>query len=762
VPAGAQSTDSLAHANHDIIINPPLAVAAQVNAVPVVGDLPEAVDGRAYADTALSTCGAGGATACQALTYVASDGLGDAAVTGSYGFSQTTGLTAPGAGFPAAIACATAASPTADTHSCVALNATPISVTTPGTYVPTVTVDDVANALTLSGTATATTGSDTRNLAVNGALEFSLNLDPPPPGVESRSYADTGSGFSALTFSPAGTGTGAGNYTWGQGGSLPGDVACAQSGDDLVCEGTGGAATLGNFTFDVNVSDGGNATTPAAGAAVTSDNLGHPDHTVNIGAALALTTTQAAFPNGLFLFTYNPAGPGVTLATTGGLGGNVWVAPAAVSAPCPVPGGALPPGLTLGAVSGLVSGVPTVPSPATTDYTFEVCVHDTTNATTPAGFAQPPVNPITAGNDYRVNIMGTWAFIAGPGGAGVGGVDTVEVIDTVNTLPVTSIALAVGDAPDSVAVTPDGRFAYVTLAGADAFEVIDTITLAPIAGSPFSFGGGNACTVPQGVAITPDGRAYIACSGNDRVQVIDTATNTVVDTINLTGGDAPDSVAVRPDGSRVYVTLNGANQLLIFDNTVTPPVIVPAGGGVVNPFPLPSGTSVSPRGIAVTTDGTLRAYIAKAIGGATGAGEVEVIDVSTDILAPLVPPIDLAPFAPPGSTPDSVALSPVESFGVNFRVWVTLPGSSGLFLIDNLGVVPITAFATAVALAPVGITIPPVDPLVAPTPVLVWVPGSGSDTVDAYVDVAGFAVFTVFGVTAGSAPTGIAHIPVPK
>ena len=612
-------------------------------------------------------------------------------------------------------------------------------------------------------------GHASHTINVRAPLTLNAPVNPPPPGVVGRTYGNVGDGKTPLTYTAAGgiPAPATGSYTFTPIASrataaLPGvpqAVACATNSPATVMTCTSGAnpitAAVGTYNFNATVTDTANDTTPAAAAPVSLA------LSLVVNDVLAITTTQAAFPNGLLFFTYNPPGPGVTLAATGGLGGKVWVAPGAVGAPCPAVGGTLPLGLSVGAASGLVSGVPNSASLAVTDFTFEVCVHDTANATTLAGFDQPPANAVTGGNDYRVNIMGTWAFLAGPGGAGAGGADTVEVIDTVNFLLKTSITLAVGDAPDSVAVTPNGRFAYVTLSGAASIEVIDTITLASVTTINLS-AGPDQCGGPLGVAITPDGaRAYIACSLNDRVVVINTATNAVLAKIDFGAGDAPDSVAARPDGQRVYVTLNGLNGVAIIDNTATPPVLVPAGGGVVNPFPLPSFTSSSPRGIGVTVDGTLRAYIAKDT-SFSGAGEIEVIDVSTDILAAVVPPIDVICCAPPGGAPDSVAMSSVEFFGVNSRVWVTLPGLSGVIQVDNVAVAPITAFPNFTAGGSFGITIPPVDPLFGITPPLVFVAGSGTDTVDVYIDMFGFAPVTSFFVTAGSAPTGMAHIPVPK
>ena len=46
-------------------------------------------------------------------------------------------------------------------------------------------------------------------------------------------------------------------------------------------------------------------------------------------------------------------------------------------------------------------------------------------------------------------------------------------------------------------------------------------------------------------------RAYVSNAGSNNVSVINTATNTVVDTVPVS--DDPHGVAITPDGARVYV-----------------------------------------------------------------------------------------------------------------------------------------------------------------------------------------------------------------
>ncbi len=114
-----------------------------------------------------------------------------------------------------------------------------------------------------------------------------------------------------------------------------------------------------------------------------------------------------------------------------------------------------------------------------------------------------------------------------------------------------------GTSPYGVAVTPDGRHAYVTNNDSNSVSVIDTASNTVTATIP-------AEKDPRGVAVTPDGRhAYVANSVSASVSVIDTASNTVTATIPT--GTSPRGVAVTPDGRHAYVTNNGSNSVSVID-----------------------------------------------------------------------------------------------------------------------------------------------------------------------------------------------------
>ncbi len=148
------------------------------------------------------------------------------------------------------------------------------------------------------------------------------------------------------------------------------------------------------------------------------------------------------------------------------------------------------------------------------------------------------------------------------------GVATVQVIDP-NSDRITATIL---DLVFDLAVSPDGSRAYAL--GHAGFDVIDTATKAVTATVPLE-------GFPQRIALTPDGKfAYVTTGSPVQVTVIDTARAAVVTQIPLSGGSV---VAMAPDGARAYVPSSGRGtqpgHVTVIDtaaNTVAATIEVPA------------------------------------------------------------------------------------------------------------------------------------------------------------------------------------------
>ncbi len=102
-----------------------------------------------------------------------------------------------------------------------------------------------------------------------------------------------------------------------------------------------------------------------------------------------------------------------------------------------------------------------------------------------------------------VNPNGLTAYVANFGPALVNGGNAVAVIDTTTDTVTSTISLAPASGPFDIAFTPDGSRAYVTDLSSNSVSVIDTTTnmvLNTIGSIP----------TPAGIAITPNGRfAYV-------------------------------------------------------------------------------------------------------------------------------------------------------------------------------------------------------------------------------------------------------------
>ncbi len=280
-------------------------------------------------------------------------------------------------------------------------------------------------------------------------------------------------------------------------------------------------------------------------------------------------------------------------------------------------------------------------------------------------------SPTTVGGDPRaiaISPDGKTAYVANAEDG------TVSVIDT-QTDQVVGSPITVGTTPRAIAVSPNGQFAYVTNEGSNNVSVIDTQT-DQVVGSPITVG-----SLPIPVAISPDGRtAYVANAGSGTVSVIDTETNEVVGA-PITVGTDPHGIAITPDGRFAYVTNNGSSSVSVID-TQTDQVVG---------SPITVGTS--PWGIAITPGGNF-AYVAN-----FSDHSVSVIDTHANQV--VGSPISV------GTSPIEIAITPDGRF-----LYVTNNGSSSVSVIDTQ-TDQVVGTPITVGLSPEGIAITPDQPPLA-------------------------------------------------
>lgn len=247
--------------------------------------------------------------------------------------------------------------------------------------------------------------------------------------------------------------------------------------------------------------------------------------------------------------------------------------------------------------------------------------------------------PITVGsNPYAAvaNAAGTRVYVSNFGS------NSVAVVDATTNTVLTTIPVATG--PQGLAVNAAGTRVYVASFTAGAVTVIDAGTNTVVTTIPVP----NAVDVAVNAAGT---RVYVAAGG---VSIVDTTTNAVIGAMPATGLQAFATVALSPDGGKLYAWSSGSFRIAVFDVTNTSfvtsisiatttfannglavhpsgaPLYLSTGSDVtlVNPatntvsgtIPL-GGTASVANGVAVTPDGS-RVY------SASGSG-VKTFDTAT-------------------------------------------------------------------------------------------------------------------------------------
>ena len=147
--------------------------------------------------------------------------------------------------------------------------------------------------------------------------------------------------------------------------------------------------------------------------------------------------------------------------------------------------------------------------------------------------------------------------------------DSVSVLRTDDYTRLAKIP--VGDEPESIALTPDGQYAFVANAAAGtvtAIKINNPLWGAFSAVVDTTVGNNGHLTTgaePWTIVTSPDGlRVFVANSGQDTITVIDATTRTIIGHLNLRNSVAndpdrsrhfqPRGLAVTADNTRLYVT----------------------------------------------------------------------------------------------------------------------------------------------------------------------------------------------------------------
>jgi DNA-binding beta-propeller fold protein YncE len=224
----------------------------------------------------------------------------------------------------------------------------------------------------------------------------------------------------------------------------------------------------------------------------------------------------------------------------------------------------------------------------------------------------------------------------------------VTPIDLATNTLGTPIPFPVGTQLVAIAITPDGKTGYVANALIGNFSVNDIfgyVTPLDLAtntlGTPIPFPPGTAATA---IAITPDGKtAYVADAAYfvgtlGAIVPIDLASNTPGALIPLPPNTRPVAIVTSHDGKTAYVAANCGGCV----NVVVPIDLATNSPGT----PIPFGAAADEFNSIVIAPDDKTAYVTVSSGG---GGYIVLIDLMTD--TPTAP-------IPTGAYPWAIALAP--------------------------------------------------------------------------------------------------------
>ena len=227
--------------------------------------------------------------------------------------------------------------------------------------------------------------------------------------------------------------------------------------------------------------------------------------------------------------------------------------------------------------------------------------------------------------------------------------------------------------PSNDALSKDGKKVYIGIRQAPgALDVIDTATLKNVKSVPVKGEIHN-------VYVTPDGRFAVAGSiAQKTISIVDTATDTLVRSIELSAGIRPMAFDTNPDGStrRIYVQLSDFHGFVAVDFASGQEVARVTHPPIEGEHPHTDGLQGAPaHGLAVSPDGKTLWSTSKVYGYAYVHALPDLKEVGRVFV---------------GQHPEWITFTPDGKF-----LYVAAAGDNQVFVVD-------TASLTVVARVPVG------------------------------------------------------------
>jgi 6-phosphogluconolactonase (cycloisomerase 2 family) len=228
-------------------------------------------------------------------------------------------------------------------------------------------------------------------------------------------------------------------------------------------------------------------------------------------------------------------------------------------------------------------------------------------------------------NSMAFDPSGKFAYAADGGGCpecggSFGGDSSVSMYTVDSTTgALTSIGIiAAGTGPDSVAVDPTGKFAYVANFGSND---VSMYTIDATTGALASTGTIAAGTVPVTVAMDPAGNfVYVANYGSNEISMytINASTGVLTSIGTISAGVATISVVVDPSGKFAYAVNFNSNDVSMYTINATTGALTSIGTIATDQHP--TSIAVHPSGkFAYVTNSASNDVSIYSIDGTTGA-----------------------------------------------------------------------------------------------------------------------------------------------
>lgn len=241
--------------------------------------------------------------------------------------------------------------------------------------------------------------------------------------------------------------------------------------------------------------------------------------------------------------------------------------------------------------------------------------------------------------------------------------DSMQIYDTVtNSVRGTLVVGSSSSSPFDLLMLPDQSRLFVSVHFNDIVKVVDPATDTLVNSIDV---GAAGVTDPHGMALSADGTKLFVAGDSSALSaaVIDVASETVTQVITampISGARGPRDVAVSPDGTHVWFTAPRSNELAVYDAaslTHLQNVVVQGADAGSNP-----------RGLAFTPDGS------KLVVTLATSTDLAVVDPATKTQVASIP---IVTSAPGSGNPMHIAMDAAGRFA-----FVTHPSSDQVLIVD--------------------------------------------------------------------------------